>query len=280
MHILSKFIFSLLALTSVTKANATFSIIAIDKMEGKFGAAFASCISLQESEKSDEKIKSFIEDQLHVYVPGKGIMNLQGAVINVNLLNSKAKDLIYNAKNAKEIINDLINYEETVLTANDNYSKFRQFLALTFDSTKNIVYKNAYTGMDVNSHSGDLTGANERFAYVIAGNYLTQKDNSTQNDVIKALSDGFENESKNQPVNLSDKLIAALQNVKSLKNIGDIRCVSSYGTTSNFAFMRTYKGDETLENYVTYSNPSEQKDGIDSLISLYNKKAIPKRSIN
>ncbi|BBH53140.1 DUF1028 domain-containing protein [Fluviispira sanaruensis] len=266
MHISFRFIFSLITLSCATNANATFSIIAIDKETKEFGSAFASCIELNKKESNSDSINknlnSFIDNQLVVYVPGKGIMNLQGAVENVHLLNKKAKELINNdAKNAAEVINELIQYEKENQIATENLWDSRQFLALTFDPMENIAFKEVYTGKNTSNISKGMTKETPdgRFIYVMAGNILTGED------VINALSTGFEERTGN----LSDKLIGALQNVRDLNNIGDSRCINKNGTTSNFAFIRTYKGNDTLKSYTTYANSSDQIDGIDSLISKY-----------
>jgi uncharacterized Ntn-hydrolase superfamily protein len=273
---LIKFFFSLFSLAFAANSNATFSIIAVDTETKEFGSAFASC--LLNVDLLPEEVNDLIEKQIVVYVKkegnGQGIMNLQGALISGFALHEKATELISNKVMGKKIIQQLKNFENQLENQKEMREKYkiedgfkngfetRQILAITLNPNNNLFDKAVHTGK--NTLSSSLGKAKQtqdgRYIYVIAGNILTD------NRVLSALGEGFEKSSGS----LSNKLIAALQNVRNNKNIGDKRCIESHQISSNISFLRLYKNEKVINNYTIFSKYMDKKDSIDELIAKYN----------
>lgn len=272
-----KFYFSLFSLAFSTNAYATFSIIAVDTETKEFGSAFASC--LLNSALLPEEVNNLIEKQIVVYVneegSGKGIMNLQGALISGYALHERATELISNKVIGKKIIHQLKNFENQLENQKEMREKYRiedgfkngfetrQILAITLNPDNNSFDKAVHTGKDtIPSSLGKAKQTQEgRYIYVIAGNILTD------NSVLSALGEGFEKSNGS----LSDKLIGALQNVRNNKNIGDKRCIKSHQISSNISFLRVYKEDNIIKKYTNFINsPLLESDSIDALIAEYN----------
>ena len=213
------------------KAEATFSMVAMDRETNEAGSVLATCIPVDFKDK--------LADAIVYYTNGNGIMNVQARIneysdiwYNTALSSMDQDDVQYTAK----VINDHL-----TSTSLDPLFQKRQILTIkrankNYLTTVPFLYtSNVYTGSEVGNDSYGVFGTtnNGRFTYAIAGNLLKNKDTITYMKYAFELSKG----------SLPEKLIQTIRLVGFIGNLGDKRC-TTFNTSSNYAFLRTFKGSE------------------------------------
>ncbi len=236
-----------LCLSTLTFAQDTFSIIAVDPATGEIGSAGASCV---------DGASAFggIIDIITKIIPGQGGVNSQAYVCipNVNLNNAITE--MENGATPSEIIDYLL--------ANDACSsqgfdpQFRQYGIADLD-TNGDPRTAGFTGNMADDYKDDLQGAN----YSVQGNILLGEV------VLNNMQDNFNSTSGS----LADKLMAAMQGA----NLpgADTRCLAR-GTSSTSAYLLVYKADDDINDPYIRLNIEEMPFGeepIDSLQNLYDQ---------
>ncbi|MFM9943958.1 MAG: DUF1028 domain-containing protein [Bacteroidia bacterium] len=225
---------------SITKAQHTFSIVAVDSVTGEIGSAGATCgDSIIWPGTPGAKIISEI-------LPGKGAIHTQSYYLKANQTN--AHDRMMAGDSPKQII--------AWLVANDveNYPEIRQYGVVDFNNGH--PRSAAYTGADCMDYKNHILGKN----YAIQGNIL----------IGKRVLDSMEARFKRTPGALAEKLMAAMQGAKMVG--ADSRCTSN-GTSSLSAFIRVaYPNDKPTAMYldINVAGVAKGTEPIDKLQTKYN----------
>lgn len=204
------------AMTSISIAQDTFSIIAVDPVTGDIGSAGATCIS----SAGGSNIADIITD----IIPGRGGVNSQAYVCipNVNLQNAIIQ------MDAGLSPSEIIDY----LLANDacnsqNYNPdYRQYGIVDLDEANNPRAA-GWTGPSTDDYKEDRQGAN----FSIQGNILLNQ----------SVIDNMEANFNNTAGTLADKLMAAMQGANFPG--ADSRCLGN-GTSSRTAYLLVYHADD------------------------------------
>ena len=187
-----------------SRAQDTFSIVALDSISGEVGSAGASCVDMN-------NFPGYDTDFLGELFPGKGAINTQAWYHPTNQANAR------NRMNLGETPSQIIDW----LVANDVSSQpqLRQYgiVAMVGGSPQSA----AHTGSSTDNYKNHITGLN----YSIQGNIL----------MGQVVLDSMEARFLREEGDLACKLMAALQGAKMVG--ADSRC-SSNGTSSLFAFVK------------------------------------------
>ncbi|HEY9113831.1 MAG TPA: DUF1028 domain-containing protein [Bacteroidales bacterium] len=221
------------AISFISTAQDTFSIVAIDTITGEVGSAGASCI--------DEN-----------GIPG-GVIVLSDVHPGVGAIHTQAYWLAANQAYAKQLMNDGLSPQQIIdsVVANDaqNNPTRRQYGIVDFRD--GVVRSAAYTGVNCNDYKNHIVGPN----YSIQGNILLGQE----------ILDSMESRFLNTEGELICRLMAALQGAKVVG--ADTRCFA-YGTSSLSAFARVAKPDDPVNDlYLDFNVPSVVS-GVDPIDSL------------
>jgi uncharacterized Ntn-hydrolase superfamily protein len=165
----------LLGLSSLSQAQHTFSIVAVDPATGEVGGAGATCYET-------------VNDIADVH-PGIGFIHTQSYVNYTN--QTLAKQMMDNGLSPQEIMDSV-----RVVDA-DNDSTIRQYAAVDLINGGRSA---AFTGTNCFDYKGQRLGA----TYAIAGNILLGPE----------ILDSMESRFNNTEGSLTDKLMASLQGAK------------------------------------------------------------------
>ena len=225
-------------------AQDTFSIVAIDSVNGLFGSAGASCVGSSSGYPHGAQILSDV-------IPGIGVIHTQAAWTSANQQN--AHNWMMMGLAPQQIIDSLV--------ANDagGNPSTRQYGIVDYNSGH--PRSAAYTGVNCSDYKNDTAHLN----YSIQGNILMGQKilDSMQVRFLNAV--GF----------LGDRLMAALQGAKVVG--ADTRCAVR-GTSSQSAFIRVGRMTDAADSlycdlwmaYPTNYSGLFPVDPIDSLQALYN----------
>ncbi len=222
----------------------TFSIVAIDSVNGLFGSAGASCVGSSSSYPHGAQILSDV-------IPGIGVIHTQAAWMSANQQN--AHNWMMMGLSPQQIIDSLV-----VNDAGGNPT-VRQYGIIDYNSGH--PRSAAYTGVNCSDYKNDTAHLN----YSIQGNILMGQKILDSMQVRFLNAAGF----------LGDRLMATLQGAKVVG--ADTRCAVR-GTSSQSAFIRVGRMTDAADSlycdlwmaYPTnYSGPFPV-DPIDSLQTLYN----------
>lgn len=238
------FAFILVILYSVTQAQDTFSIVAIDSVTGEIGSAGASCVGSSFTYPHGAAILSDV-------IPGIGAIHTQAAWDPTNQQN--AHDLMTAGNSPQEIIDWLI--------ANDagGNPTTRQYGIVDYNGGH--PRGATYTGINCMDYKNDTNG----FYYCIQGNILLGQQ----------IIDSMQNKFLGTPGTLAERLMAALQGAKVTG--ADTRCASR-GTSSQSSFLRVARPADPYDTlycdlwmaYPTNFSGMFPVDPIDSLQTLFN----------
>jgi uncharacterized Ntn-hydrolase superfamily protein len=221
-----------LLLSLATFAMATWSITAVDPKTKEVGIAAASC-------------SDFVFGIAGV-APGKGVIVAQ-AMSNMAAKRVGVKMLLEGA-NAEAVITAITNPE-----FDSNFS-LQQYgvVALGFESKPAT-----YTGADTEGWKGAAQG----YGVSVQGNILTDAK------VVTAALTAFEAASKNGPVSLADRLMAALE--AGAANGGDNRCGAQKARS---AFIIVAKPtDDISAPYLRINIPGQEEGGANPVKLLRQK---------
>ena len=244
---------SVIFYSTVSMAQDTFSIVAIDSVTGQFGSAGASCVGSSGSYPHGAAILSDV-------IPGIGVIHTQAAWNHVNQDN--AHNWMMLGLSPQQIIDSLV--------ANDaqNNSTTRQYGIVDFNGGH--PRSAAFTGANCQDYKNDTAYLN----YSIQGNIL----------MGQRILDSMQTRFLNTAGTLADRLMAALQGAKIIG--ADTRCFVR-NTSSQSAFLRIGRMTDSPDSLYldlwmaypqNYSGPFPV-DPIDSLQTLYDlwKTAVSSR---
>jgi len=222
----------------------TFSIVAIDSVNGLFGSAGASCVGSSSGYPHGAQILSDV-------IPGIGVIHTQAAWTSANQQN--AHNWMMMGLAPQQIIDSLV--------ANDagGNPSTRQYGIVDYNSGH--PRSAAYTGVNCSDYKNDTAHLN----YSIQGNILMGQKILDSMQVRFLNAAGF----------LGDRLMATLQGAKVVG--ADTRCAVR-GTSSQSAFIRVGRMTDTADSlycdlwmaYPTNYSGQFPVDPIDSLQTLYN----------
>lgn len=224
---------SLCVLTS--RAQDTFSIVAVDSVTGEVGSAGASCVDLFQTSLAND-------DFLGVLIPGVGAINTQAYYLPANQNNAT------NRMNLGDTPNEIIQW----LVANDIQGNptIRQYgIAALINGSPQTA---AHTGSSTDDYKNHIVGP----YYSIQGNILLGQE----------VLDSMETRFLNKEGDLACKLMAALQGANMIG--ADTRCATN-GTSSLFAFVKVSQASDPvgspsfLASVRTHGN-----DGLEPIDSL------------
>ena len=232
----------LLVWINLSFAQHTFSIVAIDTVNGQVGSAAASFVGGCTQE---------LISQVFYISPGVGVIHTQAGFMPQNAFT--AQNLMRDGKSPQEIVDYLVANDATGVPQD------RQYIVIDLIDGGRVA---GYTGSENPSYCNHILGK----TYAIAGNILYDK-------VLEEMESGFLNTSGE----LSDKLMAALMGGKSAG--GDMRG-KEYHLSSLVAELKVADPRDTdilfLDLLVAYDPifPGIEipaTDPVDSLKSLYNE---------
>lgn len=234
----------ILLLNTSTRAQDTFSIIAVDPVTGDVGSAGATCIS----SAGGSNIADIITD----IIPGRGGVNSQAYVCipNINLENAIIQ--MEAGLSPSEIIDYLL-LNDACGSQNFN-PEYRQYGIVDLDGNGDP-RSAGWTGSLTDDYKEDRQGSN----FSIQGNILLNQ----------SVIDNMEANFMNTPGTLADKLMAALQGANFPG--ADSRCLSA-GTSSRTAYLQVYHADDLPnEPYIRLIVPVQASgiEPIDILQDLY-----------
>jgi uncharacterized Ntn-hydrolase superfamily protein len=191
-----------------SKAQDTFSIVALDSATREVGSAGASCVDLFSAGITDA---SFLGD----LIPNIGSINTQASYLAANQNNARTRMLA--GDTPAQIIAWLI--------ANDagGNSTIRQYGIVGFNGL--IPSVAAFTGTSCTNYKNHKTGKINGIYYSIQGNIL----------LGQLVIDSIEARFRRAPGDLACKLMAGLQGGKIIG--ADTRCAPN-GTSTLFAFVK------------------------------------------
>ena len=215
-------------------AQDTFSIVAVDTLNGQIGSAGASCI-----DNNDIAGGAIIISDI---IPGRGAIHTQSYWISANQVNAHNRMLL--GESPDEII--------AWLQANDAQAQpaKRQYGIVDTDS-EGHPRSAAFTGSACMDWKGHIAGVN----YSIQGNILLGQQ------IIDSIEAGF----LHTEGTLADKLMAALQGA----NVpgADSRCLSE-GVSSLSAFLRVANPTDDPDSLYLDLNVAETPFGVEPITAL------------
>lgn len=240
------FILSALILSSQlnTRAQDTFSIVAVDTVTGEIGSAGASCVGA---------------------INGVGAFILSDVIEGIGGIHTQAQWNATNQQNARARMLEGLSPQQIIdwLVANDAQGNptIRQYGIV--DLTRNGESA-AYTGVNCLNYKNHVTGP----GYAIQGNILLGQI------IIDTMHTTF----LNTQGPLADRLMATLQAAKILG--ADTRCAAR-GTSSRSGFVKVVRIGDGGTPYLQIIVPDTPvgKDPIDSLQTMFNNWKIVKFNI-
>lgn len=215
-------------------AQDTFSIVAVDTLNGQIGSAGASCI-----DNNDIAGGAIIISDI---IPGRGAIHTQSYWISANQVNAHNRMLL--GESPDEII--------AWLQANDAQAQpaKRQYGIVDTDS-EGHPRSAAFTGSACMDWKGHIAGV----SYSIQGNILLGQQ------IIDSIEAGF----LHTEGTLADKLMAALQGA----NVpgADSRCLSE-GVSSLSAFLRVANPTDDPDSLYLDLNVAETPFGVEPITAL------------
>ncbi len=229
-------LFCSLLMVEVMLAQDTFSIVAIDPLNGQVGSAGATCL--------DSVMEGTSAVIISVILPGKGVIHTQSFWNPVNQANATLR--MQMGDSPEEII--------SWLQANDadGNPAIRQYGIADLDESDQVRVA-AFTGASCFDWKGHQFGPN----YAIQGNILSGES------ILDSMAMRFFFE----PGDLAQKLMASLQGAKKIG--ADTRC-NAHGVSSRSAFLRVANPSDSNTLYcdlVVGSTPS----GVDPIDVLQDK---------
>lgn len=201
----------LLAMSSGSIAQDTFSIVAVDEETGEVGSAGASCVDLFQAGLPTD-------DFLGELFPGVGAINTQAYYLPANQNN--AANQMNLGKRPSEIIDWLVSNDV------QGSPQFRQYgIAAIVDGAAESA---GYTGTSTDNYKNHLTGSN----YAIQGNILLGQE----------VLDSMEARYLRTSGDLACKLMSAMQGAKMVG--ADSRCATN-GSSSLFAFIKVAQATDS-----------------------------------
>src|SRR5690606_19591286 len=184
--------FGVSALVVTARAQATYSIVAMERTTGRTGAASASCVGLSTLQR------------VYATVPGKGAVLTQAQLVAGDASQALALQLLGQGARAGAVIEAMTDPQF------DAGFTTRQYVVL--DAVGGLA---AFTGRDTNPFAAHLDASDTRFSVGIAGNYLTGAE------VLDGAARGF---GEAAACDLEERLVNALV-AASTDELGDARCV-------------------------------------------------------
>lgn len=267
---------ALISLLLIGKANATFSIVAIDNLTGQYGIGTASCVGYSQVKEYGFPYDNVFNFALSAIVPGYGVMTLIDDPRRNPLTILEFSELVQSGrwKSAQGIMDTLVKSDiardDPTLPVPERSSSMRNWalisssLPLAAKTTKQsgeFVFTNAgissavHIAPEVQQYTGSLeaTSADQRFRLLSTGNILVG------HDVLEELNKGFlaaipettidaagvvyfngvrsPTQHYQDEHHLRNALLGALENV-SKSQTGDARCVESNKISSLYASLR------------------------------------------
>lgn len=197
-------------LSSLSSAQDTFSILAVDTATGEVGSAGATCLDLERDGAGAIIISEVF--------PGKGAIHTQSYWNPVNQRNARRE--LLNGRSPQELMLWLRNNDA------QRNSSVRQYGAVDF-APDGGARAGAFTGINCLDYKGQIVGDH----YAIQGNILLGPE------VLSHMEESF----LNTQGTLAERLMAALQGA----NIpgADVRCLSE-GRSSRSAFLRVARPED------------------------------------
>jgi uncharacterized Ntn-hydrolase superfamily protein len=226
-----------------SRAQDTFSIVAVDTLTGEIGSAGASCVTSSPSYPHGAAILSDV-------IPGIGAIHTQAAWLSANQVN--AHNHMMAGESPQQIIAWLVAHD-----AQGNPST-RQYGIVDFRN--NTPRAAAYTGNNCSNYKNDTAN----IFYAIQGNIL----------LGQRIIDSMQNRFLNTQGTLGDRLMAALQGAKVIG--ADTRCAPRHSSSLS-SFLRLARPNnrpDSLHIDLWMAYPSGFSgivpvDPIDSLQTLY-----------
>lgn len=225
----------LTSLPSLASAQDTFSIVAIDTLNGEIGSAGASCIDGTQISGGALIISDII--------PGVGAIHTQSYWNATNQQNAHQRML--EGYSPQEIIDWLITHDV------QNNPGIRQYGIVDFVPFTGQGRSAAFTGTNCMNYKNHITGPN----YAIQGNILLGQQ----------ILDSIEARFLRTEGQLAEKLMAALQGAKVPG--ADTRCMNE-GVSSLSSFIRVAKMDDVLPDIYCHLVVEEAPYGHDPIDSL------------
>ncbi len=233
-----------IATAMVSRAQDTFSIVAVDPNTGEVGSAGASCIDNISFPGSNGVI--LISD----VIPGRGVIHTQSYWNQANQI--KARQQLLAGKSPAEVMAFM------AIPGNDaNFNPSIRQYGIADLSPQGQPRASAFTGVNCLDYKNHIIGPN----YAIQGNILSGQ----------AILDSMEARFLQTQGSLADRLMAAMQGA----NVpgADSRCLNN-GTSSLSAFIRVAKpNDQPNALYLHLNVPSlpTGREPIDSLQTLFDR---------
>ncbi len=207
--------FSICLVASLSNAQDTFSIVAVDEATGEVGGAGATCLDIDR-----EGATALIINDL---LPGRGAIHTQAAWNATNQNTARAR--MQNGASPDEILDFLQNFDI------QNNSRVRQYGIADFDS-------------DGKARAAAFTGSNcfDEKSHIVGDYYAIQGNILIENNVLDSMEARF----LNAQGSLAERLMAALQGAN--RPGADSRCLSE-GVSSRSAFIRVAKRDDAPDNF-------------------------------
>ena len=221
-----------------SKAQHTFSIVAVDSLTGEIGSAGATCgDSIIWPGTPGARIISDV-------IPGKGAIHTQSYYLATNQINANKRMMA--GDNPKQIIDWLV--------ANDVQSdaSLRQYGVVDYNGGH--PRSAAFTGAACMDYKNHILGKN----YAIQGNIL----------IGQKVLDSMESRFLKTKGNLAEKLMAAMQGAKMIG--ADSRCTSN-GTSSLSAFIRVAKQYDQPTGFYLDINVAGTAPGVEPITKLQEK---------
>ncbi len=233
----------LVCLSMLLQGQDTFSIVAVDSVNGEIGSAGASCVGYSSGYPHGAAVLSDV-------IPGIGAIHTQASYLPGN--QQYAHDLMMAGLSPQQIIDSLVTHD-----AGGNPTT-RQYGIVDYNNGHPRSAN--YTGINCQNYKNDTAG----IYYSIQGNIL----------LGQLVIDSMQNRFLNTTGTLADRLMAALQGAKMIG--ADTRC-ASHNSSSLSSFIRvarpTNPADSLyLDLYMAYSQNFVgfvPVDPIDSLQTLY-----------
>ena len=228
-----------------TRAQDTFSIVAIDTLTGEIGSAGASCVTRSSSYPHGAAILSDV-------IPGIGAIHTQAAWNRTNQINAHTRMMAGDPP--QQIIDWLVAHDA------QNDPTTRQYGIVDFRN--NLPRAAAFTGVNCSDYKNDTAN----LFYSIQGNILFGQN----------ILDSMQNRFLSMQGTLADRLMAALQGAKMIG--ADTRCAprNSSSLSSFLRVARTTNRPDSLylDLWMAYAQGFSGPvpvDPIDSLQTLYDQ---------
>jgi len=240
---ISFFTIILLGMSVALLGQDTFSIVAVDSVNGEIGSAGASCVGYTAGYPHGALILSDV-------IPGIGAIHTQASYLKAN--QDYAHELMIAGLSPQQIIDSLVAHD-----AQGNPT-LRQYGIVDYNNGH--PRSASYTG----SHCTNYKNDTNNIYYSIQGNIL----------LGQKVLDSMQNRFLNTPGTLADRLMASLQGAKMIG--ADTRC-TAHNSSSLSSFIRVARPEDLCDTsylylYMAYGqnfSGDVPVDPIDSLQTLY-----------